>query len=191
MSIYLLNYIGQKIVAGLRERLWKKVLILPVSYYDQNRTGDTISRMTNDTGVVKTLISEHLSNLLTGGISIIGSLIVLFVLDWKMTILLLTVIPLSVLILVPLGRKMYKISKALQDETASFTSVLTQVLSEIRLVKSSNTEKKNMKQVIQVSKIIAIWFERRKSASINFTCYVVCFNGIACYYRRVWWNASF
>ena len=81
LSIYLLNYIGQKIVAGLRERLWKKVLILPVSYYDQNRTGDTISRMTNDTGVVKTLISEHLSNLLTGGISIVGSLIVLFVLD--------------------------------------------------------------------------------------------------------------
>ncbi|PEO14535.1 multidrug ABC transporter permease [Bacillus wiedmannii] len=142
LSIYLLNYIGQKIVAGLRERLWKKVLILPVTYYDQNRTGDTISRMTNDTGVVKTLISEHLSNLLTGGISIVGSLIVLFVLDWKMTLLLLTVIPLSVLILVPLGRKMYKISKALQDETASFTSVLTQVLSEIRLVKSSNTEKK-------------------------------------------------
>lgn len=140
LSIYLLNYIGQKIVAGIRERLWKKVLVLPVSYYDQNKTGDTISRMTNDTGVVKTLISEHLSNLLTGGISIVGSLIVLFVLDWKMTVLLLTVIPLSVLILVPLGRKMYKISKILQDETASFTSVLNQVLSEIRLVKSSNTE---------------------------------------------------
>ena len=108
--------------------------------------------MTNDTGVVKTLISEHLSNLLTGGISIVGSLIVLFVLDWKMTLLLLTVIPLSVLILVPLGRKMYKISKALQDETASFTSVLTQVLSEIRLVKSSNTEKENMKLEIKVSR---------------------------------------
>ncbi|MCI0764211.1 ABC transporter ATP-binding protein [Bacillus sp. TL12] len=140
LSIYLLNYIGQKIVAGIRERLWKKVLILPVSYYDQNRTGETISRMTNDTGVVRTLISEHLSSLLTGGISIVGSLIVLFVLDWKMTVLLLTVIPLSVLILVPLGRMMYKISKTLQDETASFTSVLNQVLSEIRLVKSSNTE---------------------------------------------------
>lgn len=140
LSIYLLNYIGQKIVAGIRERLWKKVLILPVAYYDQNRTGDTISRMTNDTGVVRTLISEHLSSLLTGGISIVGSLIVLVVLDWKMTVLLLTVIPLSVLILVPLGRMMYKISKTLQDETASFTSVLNQVLSEIRLVKSSNTE---------------------------------------------------
>ena len=47
---------------------------------------------------------------------------------------------------------MYKISKALQDETASFTSVLTQVLSEIRLVKYSNTEKENMKRAIQVYK---------------------------------------
>lgn len=47
---------------------------------------------------------------------------------------------------------MYKISKALQDETASFTSVLTQVLSEIRLVKSSNTEKRNMKLEIKVLK---------------------------------------
>ena len=164
---------------------------MPVSYYDQNRTGDTISRMTNDTGVVKTLISEHLSNLLTGGISIVGSLIVLFVLDWKMTALLLTVIPLSVLILVPLGRKMYKISKALQDETASFTSVLTQVLSEIRLVKSSNTEKENMKRQYRYTKVITIWFERRESASINFASYVVCFNGTTCYYRRIWRDASF
>ena len=68
-----------------------------------------------------------------------------------MTLLLLTVIPLSVLILVPLGRKMYKISKALQDETA-FTSATHQVLSEIRLVKSSNTEKENMKLEIKVSR---------------------------------------
>ncbi len=192
LSIYLLNYIGQKIVAGLRERLWKKVLILPVSYYDQNRTGDTISRMTNDTGVVKTLISEHLSNLLTGGISIVGSLIVLFVLDWKMTLLLLTVIPLSVLILVPLGRKMYKISKALQDETASFTSVLTQVLSEIRLVKSSNTEKREYETGNKgIEKLLQFGLKEGKSASVNFTSYVVCFNGIACYYRRIWWDASF
>ncbi len=146
---------------------------MPVSYYDQNRTGDTISRMTNDTGVVKTLISEHLSNLLTGGISIVGSLIVLFVLDWKMTLLLLTVIPLSVLILVPLGRKMYKISKALQDETASFTSVLTQVLSEIRLVKSSNTEKENMKQGnTGIQKLLQFGLKEGKGASVNFTSYV-------------------
>ncbi len=140
VSIYMLNYVGQRIVANLRDRLWKKLLVLPVSYYDNNRTGETISRMTNDTGVVKGLIAEHLTGFFGGIISVIGSLAVLIYLDWQMTLIMLLIIPLCVLILVPLGKQMVKISRGLQDETASFTSVLSQVLSEIRLVKSSNSE---------------------------------------------------
>jgi ATP-binding cassette subfamily B protein AbcA/BmrA len=139
-SIYLLNRIGQSVVAGIRDQLWKKLLVLPVSYFDDHPSGETVSRMTNDTTVVKGLISEHLSNFVTGIISIVGSMIVLFVLDWKMTLLMFTEIPLSVLILMPLGKKMHKISKGMQDETASFTAVLQQVLTEIRLVKASNAE---------------------------------------------------
>ncbi len=139
-SIYLLNRIGQSVVAGIRDQLWKKLLVLPVSYFDEHPSGETVSRMTNDTTVVKGLISEHLSNFVTGIISIVGSMIVLFVLDWKMTLLMFTAIPLSVLILMPLGKKMHKISKGMQDETASFTAVLQQVLTEIRLVKASNAE---------------------------------------------------
>ncbi|TDF99834.1 ABC transporter ATP-binding protein [Paenibacillus piri] len=140
LSIYLLSHAGQSIVAALRDRLWKKLLVLPVAYYDNNRTGDTISRMTNDTGVVKGLITEHLANFFTGIISIIGSVATLLYLDWQMTLTMLVAVPLTMLILVPLGRQMFKISKGLQDETASFTTVLNQVLSEIRLVKMSNAE---------------------------------------------------
>ncbi|MFE4813204.1 ABC transporter ATP-binding protein [Peribacillus simplex] len=139
-SIYLLNRIGQSVVAGIRDQLWKKLLVLPVSYFDEHQSGETVSRMTNDTTVVKGLISEHLSNFVTGIISIVGSMIVLFVLDWKMTLLMFIAIPLSVLILMPLGKKMHKISKGMQDETASFTAVLQQVLTEVRLVKASNAE---------------------------------------------------
>ncbi|MGG4498299.1 ABC transporter ATP-binding protein [Brevibacillus reuszeri] len=140
LSIYMLNHVGQSIVAALRDRLWKKLLVLPVPYYDNHRTGETISRMTNDTGVVKGLITDHLSNFFTGTISIIGSIATLLYLDWQMTLTMLVAVPLALLILVPLGRQMYKISKGLQDETASFTTIMTQVLSEIRLVKSSNAE---------------------------------------------------
>ncbi|ASA24566.1 ABC transporter ATP-binding protein [Paenibacillus donghaensis] len=140
VSIYLLNYVGQKVVSGLRDRLWRKFLVLPVSYYNDNRTGESVSRMTNDTGIIKTLVSEHLSTLFTGAVSIIGSVSVLLYLNWKMTLVLFTVIPLSALILVPLGRQMYKISKGMQDETASFTATLSGVLSEIRLVKASGAE---------------------------------------------------
>ncbi|GGF87063.1 multidrug ABC transporter permease [Paenibacillus albidus] len=142
ISIYLLNFLGQKMVAGLRDRLWRKFLVLPVSYYNDNRTGESVSRMTNDTGIIKTLISEHLANLFTGIISIVGSVAVLLYLNWKMTLVLFAVIPLSALILVPLGRKMYNISKGMQDETASFTATLSGVLSEIRLVKASGAEKR-------------------------------------------------
>ncbi|WP_274650759.1 ABC transporter ATP-binding protein [Paenibacillus humicola] len=139
-SIYMLNRIGQQIVAGLRDRLWRKLLVLPVGYYDNHRTGETISRMTNDTGVVKALIAEHLTGFLTGIISVCGSVALLLYMDWRMTAVMLGVIPIAALFLVPLARQMYRISKGLQDETASFTAVLTQVLSEIRLVKASNAE---------------------------------------------------
>ncbi|WP_057915005.1 ABC transporter ATP-binding protein [Peribacillus muralis] len=139
-SIYLLNKIGQSVVAGIRDQLWKKLLVLPVDYFDEHPSGETVSRMTNDTTVVKGLISEHLSNFVTGIISIVGAMIVLFVLDWKMSLLMFIAIPLSVLIILPLGKKMHRISIGMQDETASFTAVLQQVLTEIRLVKASNAE---------------------------------------------------
>ncbi|MFJ8263555.1 ABC transporter ATP-binding protein [Rummeliibacillus sp. NPDC094406] len=139
-SIYLLDRIGQSVIAGIRDKLWKKLLVLPVSYFDEHPSGETVSRMTNDTSVVKELISEHLATFVSGIISIIGSIIVLFILDWKMTLMMFIAIPIAALILVPLGKTMYKISKGTQDETAKFTAVLQQVLSEIRLVKSSNAE---------------------------------------------------
>ncbi len=140
ISIYLLNHIGQSVVAGIRDRLWKKLLVLPIPFYDENQTGETVSRMTNDTAVVKGLISDHLANFLSGTISIIGSIVVLLLLDWKMALLMFIALPLAAVILMTLGRKMHHVSKGMQRETARFTSILQQVLSEIRLVKASNAE---------------------------------------------------
>jgi ATP-binding cassette subfamily B protein AbcA/BmrA len=140
VSIYLLNRVGQGIVAALRDRLWKKLLVLPVPYYDGQRTGETVSRMTNDTAVVKALITEHLPQFCTGAISVVGAVSILLYMDWKMTLIMLLAVPAGLAILIPLGRQMFKISKGLQDETAHFTAFLTQVLSEVRLVKASNAE---------------------------------------------------
>ncbi|MGG4489921.1 ABC transporter ATP-binding protein [Metabacillus idriensis] len=142
VSIYLLNHVGQHVVARLRERLWNKHVHLPVRFYDEHKTGEMISRMTNDTAILKGLITDHITNFFTGIIAIIGSFGILLYLDWQMTLIMLALIPLSIFILLPLGRKMYKVSKGLQDETASFTALLSEVLSHVRLVKSSNAEQK-------------------------------------------------
>ncbi|WRP07837.1 ABC transporter ATP-binding protein [Rossellomorea aquimaris] len=140
VSVYILARVGQHVIASLREKLWRKLLVLPVPYYDSHETGDSVSRMTSDTGVIKNLITEHLTGFITGIISVIGAIIVLFYLDWPLTLVMFSIIPLSLLFLIPIGKKMADISRGLQTETASFSAILTRVLSEIRLVKSSNAE---------------------------------------------------
>ncbi|MCF6411412.1 ABC transporter ATP-binding protein [Pseudalkalibacillus salsuginis] len=140
ISTYALVYVGQKIIARLRERMWFKLLRLPVKYYDKNTSGETVSRVVNDTGIVKDLISQHFPQFIIGIITIIGAVIILFVMDWKMTLLMFISVPITVLIIMPLGSRMSKISRGLQDETASFTGNVQQTLSEIRLMKASNAE---------------------------------------------------
>lgn len=141
ISIYLLSFVGQKIVARLRERMWVKLIRLPVSYFDQQSSGETVSRVVNDTSVVRALISDHFPQFITGIISIIGAVVILLVMDWKMTLMMLISVPITMAIMMPLGRKMAKISRGLQDETAVFTGEIGQTLSEIRLMKSSTAER--------------------------------------------------
>lgn len=141
ISIYLLSYVGQKVVARLRERMWAKLIRLPVRYFDKQSSGETVSRIVNDTSIVRELITSHFPNFATGIISIIGAVVILLVMDWKMTLLMLISVPLTLAIMMPLGRRMAKISRSLQDETAVFTGHITQTLGEIRLMKASTAEK--------------------------------------------------
>ncbi|TES55664.1 ABC transporter ATP-binding protein [Halalkalibacterium halodurans] len=146
LSMYALAYVGQKIVARLRERMWFKLLRLPVNYFDKNTSGQTVSRVVNDTGIVKDLISQHFPQFVGGIITIIGAMIILFIMDWKMTLLMFIAVPITVAVMVPLGMRMSKISRGLQDETANFTGNVQQTLSEIRLMKASNAEQTEEKK---------------------------------------------
>ncbi|MER2006985.1 MAG: ABC transporter ATP-binding protein [Psychrobacillus sp.] len=139
-SYYLLSYIGEFVVADLRNKLWSKVLHLPIPYYDRHESGETMSRITQDTSTLKSLITDHLVNFVSGIITIIGSVIILFFIDWKMTLIMLISVPLSMAIMMPLGSMMHKVAKATQKEMASFSGLLGRVLSEIRLVKSYRAE---------------------------------------------------
>ncbi|SDY76393.1 ABC transporter ATP-binding protein [Thermoactinomyces sp. DSM 45892] len=151
VSTYYLAYLGERVVANIRKQIWKQTLHLPISFFDQNRSGETISRINNDTAVIKELISNQLVSIFTGMISLVGSLSILLYLDWSMTLVMLSAVPVIFLIMRPLGKQMRKVSKRLQTETAEFTSTITQVISEIRLVKSyvgEPVERKNGEQGI-------------------------------------------
>ena len=140
ISTYLLSASGQRIVASLREKMWKKMIRLPVRYFDHNESGQSVSRIVNDAGIVRDLISRHFPEFISGIISIIGAVIILFIMDWQMTLLMLVSVPVTILIMIPLGKRMAVISRGLQDETAAFSGSIQQTLSEIRLTKASTAE---------------------------------------------------
>ncbi|MGG5317881.1 ABC transporter ATP-binding protein [Enterococcus sp. AZ072] len=137
---FLLRYVGESAVKTLRERLWSHLLKLPVGYFDDHKSGESSSRLVNDTSVIKELVTSQFPNFITGAIQLVGSMIILFVMDWKMAALMFLAVPVMVLIMLPIGRIMMKIGKQLQSATADFNAEASEKLSEIRLIKSSNGE---------------------------------------------------
>ncbi|WKA55034.1 ABC transporter ATP-binding protein [Planococcus shixiaomingii] len=163
LSIYLLSMVGQKVVAGLRDRMWVKLIRLRVPYFDQQSSGETVSRIVNDTGIVRNLITDHFPQFINGIVSIIGAVTILLVLDWKMTLIMLLAVPVTVAAMIPLGRRMAKISRSLQDETAVFTGHVQQTLSEIRLMKSSTAELVEEKKGLKgIQKLFALGLKEAK-----------------------------
>lgn len=142
LSAYALTYVGQKVVARLREILWKKLIRLLVPFFQKQPSGESVSRVINDTGIVKDLVSQHFPQFISGLISIIGAVILLLFMDWKMTIMMFIAVPITVLVMFPLGRQMLKVSRSLQNQTANFQGEIQQTISEIKLMKSSTAELK-------------------------------------------------
>ncbi|OFN24914.1 antibiotic ABC transporter ATP-binding protein [Staphylococcus sp. HMSC072H03] len=144
LGIYLLSKIGEKMIYGIRSLLWEHMIKLKMPFFDKNESGQLMSRLTDDTKVINDFISQKLPQLLPAIITLIGSIIMLFIMDWQMTLLTFIAIPIFMGIMIPLGRRMQKISKYTQAEIANFSGLLGRVLTEMRLVKISNTEQKEL-----------------------------------------------
>ncbi|GEK88781.1 ATP-binding cassette, subfamily B, AbcA/BmrA [Alkalibacterium putridalgicola] len=139
-SNYVLHKIGQHVVAGLREFLWNKIIRLPVSFFDRYASGEIVSRLTNDTSIVQNLISSFFPQFINGILTLIGIFFILIVMDWQMTLVMLTAVPLALILTRPLGKRIAKVSREMQDETAQFSGKVQQTIAEIRLMKSSTAE---------------------------------------------------
>lgn len=138
---FLLRYVGESAVQTLRERLWTHLLQLPVGYFDAHKSGESSSRLVNDTTVIKELVTSQFPSFVTESIQLIGSMAILFWMDWKMAAIMFSAVPLIALIMLPIGKIMSKLGRQLQAATADFNADASEKLGEIRLIKSSNGEK--------------------------------------------------
>ncbi|MTV23332.1 ABC transporter ATP-binding protein [Staphylococcus delphini] len=164
---YLLNKIGEKIIYAIRSLLWGHIIHLKMPFFDKNESGQLMSRLTDDTKVINDFISQKLPGFFPSVITLIGSLIMLFVLDWQMTLLTFITIPIFILVMVPLGKIMQKISTNTQTEIANFSGLLGRVLTEMRLVKVANTEKLELdKAHSNLKKIYDLGLKQAKIAAV-------------------------
>lgn len=167
VGLYLLSKIGEKIIYAIRSILWEHIIQLKMPFFDKNESGQLMSRLTDDTKVINEFISQKLPNLLPSVLTLIGSLIMLFIMDWKLTLLTFITIPIFVFIMIPLGRVMQKISTNTQSEIANFSGLLGRVLTEMRLVKVSNTERLELDNAhVNLKKIYHLGLKQAKISAI-------------------------
>lgn len=165
LSGLILGIFGEDVVAKLRKTLWQKLLHLPVKYFDNTKTGEISSRLVNDTSQVKNLLANTLPNTVTSLLQFFGALVIMMAMDWQMTLIMFIAVPLVVVALLPIMQQSRKIGRRRQDELANFSSDSTSVLSEIRLVKSSNGEPKELN--VGSNRISSLYNIGVKEAFIN------------------------
>jgi subfamily B ATP-binding cassette protein MsbA len=137
---YLMSFVGQKIVANLREQLYAHLQKLSLSYFDRTPTGMLMSRIVNDVNLIQGAVSNAVTGILKDAFTILGLVAVIVYRDWQLSIIALLVLPLAVLPIVKFGRKLRKISTQSQKTMAEMSIHLHETLSGNRIVKAFSTE---------------------------------------------------
>jgi ATP-binding cassette, subfamily B, bacterial AbcA/BmrA len=142
LSAYLLARVGHTLVASLRDALIGKLLKLPVAAFDREATGERVSRVISDCESISELATRQVINLLSGVLLLAGSVVVLVLLDVRLTLTLVGSVLGAFALVIPLANLMDELARRTQDRTARLGGILTHVFSEIRLVKAFTAEKR-------------------------------------------------
>ena len=158
IGIYLLSKFGETLIYSIRLKLWKHIIYLDMPFFESNESGQLMSRLIDDTTVINNFIAIKLSTLFPSLISVVGSIFILFIIDWKMTFLILIIFPIFLITIKPLGNMIQNIAINTQAEIATFSGFLGKILNAIFLIKTSTSEEneinnaeKNLKKIYNLN----------------------------------------
>ncbi|EPC6345959.1 ABC transporter ATP-binding protein [Enterococcus faecalis] len=136
----ILGIFGENVIQNMRKRLWNKLTILKVSYFDSVKADEISSRVVNDTNQVKQLLAVTFPQTVASVITVIGTVYMMIKMDWHMSLAMVIAVPVVILCMIPVMAFGSKVSHIRQDAMSQFNGLATETLSEIRLVKTSNAE---------------------------------------------------
>ena len=139
-SHYLIDWIGSRVITDLRQKVYAHLYQLDLRFYTNHRLGELTSRLSNDVGTIRSAATTDLSQLLMHNFSLLGSIILMAVLNWRLSLIVFGVVPPVVLVSRYFGQKIRKISRQAQDRLADTTAVAEEALGAIRVVKAFTRE---------------------------------------------------
>jgi subfamily B ATP-binding cassette protein MsbA len=142
LNTYLMNWVGLRAVTDLRVKVFAHLQTLSVDFFSDSRSGDLISRVTNDVGLIQRALSTFIEDLVKEPFTLVGVIGFMLYKDWRLTLAALVLFPVCVAPIITFGRKTRAASRAAQQHQGSLVSVLHEAIAGLRVVKAFNAEQR-------------------------------------------------
>ncbi|HEX7458814.1 MAG TPA: ABC transporter ATP-binding protein, partial [Ginsengibacter sp.] len=147
LSIYFITPIRNAVINDMRSRMFKKILVLPIGYFNDQKKGDIMSRMTNDLVDVETSVMNLLETLFREPVTILFFFLYMIILSPQLTLFLVLFLPVSGFIIGRIGRSLKKQSTRVQEKLGAILSTIDETLGGIRIIKAFNAENKQFNKL--------------------------------------------
>ncbi|CAD8210699.1 unnamed protein product [Paramecium octaurelia] len=154
LRTYAFSILGEKITFHLRNELFQSLMLKDIEFFDSNRSGELISRLSSDISVINKGTNDSISTLLKNAIQVLGSLILLCFISWRLTLVLFCVIPPSTIMAIVFVKKYKQLRKEYQQSIAQATQIASEVLSNMRIVRSFSTEERESNSYQKANQIV-------------------------------------
>lgn len=140
LGLYFITFLKNGVLKNLRDAIYNKIVILPISYYSEKKKGDILSRISNDVNEVQNSLLAILELIIKEPLQILFAIVTMFLISVKLTIFVFLFIPIAGTIISRIGKSLKKNSEKVQREQGNFLSTLEETLGGLKVIKSFNAE---------------------------------------------------
>ena len=146
---YLMSWIGERVSNDIRKAVFNRIVTLHPSYFEENRSGELMSRLTTDTTLLQSIIGSSFSMALRSVLMLIGGLIMLLVTNLKLTLVVVACVPLVLVPMIIFGRKVRKLASSSQNAIADISTYAGEIIQNIKVVQSYSHERQEQQAFAQ------------------------------------------
>jgi subfamily B ATP-binding cassette protein MsbA len=139
-SGYLLSYVGQDVIRRMRNRLYSHIQDLPLAFFQREKTGDLMSRVTNDVAIISAMFTSAVTGSIRDGFTVVGLIVVTFFLIPKLAVYTFVVFPIALFPLLYIGRKIRRVRRGVQESWADLNAFLHETITGTKIVKAFGME---------------------------------------------------